>query len=153
MFLFDYSTFNLRMFFLFWEVSLVLEWKNMLTYCVLQCKSSTSDKLQTFRTIFGISCKFLTKNYLHEVTLFVLFWRKISCMLFLHTYICTFGFGIRSKARCFSGFGFGFGLKWKTYFRSFTAEIPWLAWQHFWKTFKHSHLNHDFWKNCWFHKQ
>ena len=37
------------------------------------CKSSTSDKLQTFRTIFGISCKFLTKNYLHEITLFVLF--------------------------------------------------------------------------------
>ena len=37
------------------------------------CKSSTSDKLQAFRTIFGISCKFLTKNYLHEITLFVLF--------------------------------------------------------------------------------
>ena len=36
------------------------------------CKSSTSDKLQTFRTIFGISSKFLTKNYLHEVKLFVL---------------------------------------------------------------------------------
>jgi hypothetical protein len=30
-------------------------------------KSSTSEKLQTFRTIFGISCKFLTKNYLHEI--------------------------------------------------------------------------------------
>jgi len=39
---------------------------------VTNCKSSTSDKLQTFRTIFGISCKFLTKNYLHEITLFVL---------------------------------------------------------------------------------
>ena len=25
-------------------------------------KSSTSDKLQTFKTIFGISCKFLAKN-------------------------------------------------------------------------------------------
>ena len=36
------------------------------------CKSSTSDKLQTFRIIFGISCKFLTKNYLHEIILFVL---------------------------------------------------------------------------------
>ena len=40
---------------------------------VTNCKSSTSDKLQTFRTI---SCKFLTKNY--EITLFVLFWRGIS---------------------------------------------------------------------------
>ena len=26
------------------------------------CKRSTSDKLQTFRTIFGSSCKFQTKN-------------------------------------------------------------------------------------------
>ena len=34
------------------------------------CKSSTSDKLEIFRTIFGISCKFLTKNYLHEIALF-----------------------------------------------------------------------------------
>ena len=33
-------------------------------------KISTSDKLQTFRIIFGISCKFLTKNYLHVITLF-----------------------------------------------------------------------------------
>ena len=31
--------------------------------CAANCKSSTSDKLQTFRNIFGISCKFLTKNY------------------------------------------------------------------------------------------
>ena len=38
----------------------------------INCKSSISDKLQTFRTIFDISCKFLTKNYLHEITLFVL---------------------------------------------------------------------------------
>ena len=37
------------------------------------CKSSTSDKLQTFRIIFGISCKFLNKNYLHEIIFFVLF--------------------------------------------------------------------------------
>ena len=31
----------------------------------------------------------------------------------IFTNICTFGFGfgIRPKARCFSGFGFGFGLK------------------------------------------
>ena len=43
------------------------------------CKSSTPDKLQTFRTIFGISCKYLTKNCFHEVTLFILFWRGISC--------------------------------------------------------------------------
>ena len=42
----------------------------------------------------------------------------------IFTYICTFGFGIRSKARCFSGFGFG--LNWKTYFRSFTGIL------HFW---------------------
>jgi len=34
-------------------------------------KSSTSDKLQTFRTIFGISWKFLTKTYLHGITLFL----------------------------------------------------------------------------------
>ena len=40
------------------------------------------------------------------------------------TYICTFGFGIRPKARCFSSFGFGFGLKRKTYFRSFTGYMP-----------------------------
>ena len=40
--------------------------------CAANCKSSTSDKLQTFRNIFGISCKFLTKNYLHEITRFVL---------------------------------------------------------------------------------
>jgi hypothetical protein len=34
---------------------------------VKNCKSSTSDKLQTFKTIFGISCKLLTirrKNFL-----------------------------------------------------------------------------------------
>jgi hypothetical protein len=36
-------------------------------------KTSTSDKLQTFRTIFGISCKFLTKDYLHEITLLFCF--------------------------------------------------------------------------------
>ena len=38
--------------------------------------------------------------------------------------ICTFGFGfgIRPKARSFSGQIFGFGLKWKTYFRSFTVR-------------------------------
>ena len=40
--------------------------------CATNCKGSTPDKLQTFRTIFGISCKYLTKNYLHEITLFVL---------------------------------------------------------------------------------
>ena len=47
--------------------------------CATNCKSSTPDKLQIFRTIFGISCKYLTKNYLHEIKLFVLFWRGISC--------------------------------------------------------------------------
>jgi hypothetical protein len=41
------------------------------------CKNSTSDKLQTFRAIFDISCKCLTKNYLHEIPLFVL--KGISC--------------------------------------------------------------------------
>ena len=40
--------------------------------CATNCKSSTPDKLQIFRTIFGISCKYLTKNYLHEITHFVL---------------------------------------------------------------------------------
>ena len=41
----------------------------------------------------------------------------------IFTNICTFGFGfgIRPKARYFSGQIFGFGLKWKTYFRSFTG--------------------------------
>ena len=41
------------------------------------CKSSTSDKLQTFKTIYGISCKFLTKKYVHEITRFVL---KVNLM-------------------------------------------------------------------------
>ena len=41
--------------------------------CATNCKSSTPDKLQTFRIIFGIFCKYLTKNCLHEITLFVLF--------------------------------------------------------------------------------
>jgi hypothetical protein len=31
-------------------------------FSVKNCKSSTSDKLQTFKTIFGISYKFLAKN-------------------------------------------------------------------------------------------
>ena len=39
----------------------------------------------------------------------------------IFTYISTFGFGIRPKARCFSGQIFRFGLKWKTYLRSFTC--------------------------------
>ena len=40
----------------------------------------------------------------------------------IFTNICTFGFGfgIRPKARYFSGQIFGFGLKWKTYICSFT---------------------------------
>jgi hypothetical protein len=37
------------------------------------CENFTLDKLQTFRTIFGISRKFVTKNYLHDITLSVLF--------------------------------------------------------------------------------
>ena len=41
--------------------------------CATNCKSSTPDKLQTFRTIFGIYCKFLTKKYIHEITLLALF--------------------------------------------------------------------------------
>ena len=41
--------------------------------CATNCKSSTPDKLQTFRTIFVIFCKYLTKNYLHQITFFVLF--------------------------------------------------------------------------------
>ena len=38
-------------------------------FSVKTCKSSTSDKLQTFIIIFGISCKFLNKNYLNEIKL------------------------------------------------------------------------------------
>ena len=34
------------------------------------CKNSASDKLQTFKTIFGISYKFPNKNYLHEINTF-----------------------------------------------------------------------------------
>ena len=53
---------------------------------VTNCKSSTSDKLQTFRTIFGISCKFLTKTYLHKITLKVKKWQNsgqvvVECLL------------------------------------------------------------------------
>ena len=40
--------------------------------CATNCKSSPPDKVQTFRNIFGISCKYMTKNYLHEITRFVL---------------------------------------------------------------------------------
>ena len=37
-------------------------------FSVKNCKSSTSDKLQTFKTIFGISCKFLDKNSIQMIT-------------------------------------------------------------------------------------
>ena len=40
--------------------------------CATNGKSSTLDKLQIFRTIFGISCKYLTKNYLDNTFCFVL---------------------------------------------------------------------------------
>ena len=40
--------------------------------CATNSNRSTPDKLQTFRTSFGISCKYMTKNYLHEITRFVL---------------------------------------------------------------------------------
>ena len=36
-------------------------------------KSSTLDKLQIFKTIFGIFSKLPTKSYLSEITLFVWF--------------------------------------------------------------------------------
>ena len=44
-------------------------------FSVKNCKTSTPDKVQRIKTIFGISCKLPTKNsiYLHEKTLFVLF--------------------------------------------------------------------------------
>ena len=42
--------------------------------------------------------------------------------IFTYIWIFGFGFGIRPKARCFSGQIFGFGLKWKTYLRSFTVQ-------------------------------
>ena len=36
-------------------------------FSVKNCKSSNSDKLQTFKPIFGISCKFLAqKLYLND---------------------------------------------------------------------------------------
>ena len=67
------------------------------------CKSSPSDKLQTFRTIYGISCKFLTKklftwdntfcfvlkgNLMHEISQNLsgksgeesMIWEKMSCI-------------------------------------------------------------------------
>ena len=36
--------------------------------CATNCKSSTPDKLQLFRTIFGISCKYLTKLFTWDNT-------------------------------------------------------------------------------------
>ena len=37
-------------------------WSKPQRFSVRNCKSSTPDKLQTFKSIFGISCKFLAKN-------------------------------------------------------------------------------------------
>ena len=37
-------------------------------FSVKTCKSSTSDKLQTFKPIFGISCKVLAKNSIQMIT-------------------------------------------------------------------------------------
>jgi hypothetical protein len=37
-------------------------------FSVKNCKSSTSDKLQIFKPIFGISCKFLAKNSIQMIT-------------------------------------------------------------------------------------
>ena len=39
--------------------------------CATNCKSSTPDKLQTFRIIFGISCNFQTQNYIHKITFLI----------------------------------------------------------------------------------
>ena len=47
---------------------------------------------------------------------------KIS-HIFMYIRTFGFGFGIRPKARCFSGQIFGFGLKSNAYFRSFTAIL------------------------------
>ena len=74
---------------------------------------------------FNLNTNIISKNLLTQLlkSLETLNFSKIPPIF---TYICTFGFGfgIRPKARCFSGFGFGFGLKWKTYFRSFTDSYP-----------------------------
>jgi hypothetical protein len=40
-------------------------------FSVKNCKSSTSDKLQAIKTIFGISCKFLAKNSIKNDNLFL----------------------------------------------------------------------------------
>ena len=39
-------------------------------FIVKKWKISTSDKLQTFKTIFGISCKFMAKNSISMITYF-----------------------------------------------------------------------------------
>ena len=39
-------------------------------FSVKNYKSSTSDKLQTFKPIFGFSCKFLAKNSIKNDNLF-----------------------------------------------------------------------------------
>jgi hypothetical protein len=39
-------------------------------FSVKNCKSSTSDKLQKYKTIFGISCKFLSNNSIQMITCF-----------------------------------------------------------------------------------
>ena len=37
---------------------------------IKKCKSSTSDKLQTYKTIFDISSKFLSNNSIQMITCF-----------------------------------------------------------------------------------
>ena len=41
-------------------------------FSVKNCENSTSDKLQTFKPIFGISCKFLAKNSIQMITCYEL---------------------------------------------------------------------------------
>jgi hypothetical protein len=40
------------------------------SFSVKNCNSSTSNKLQTFKIIFVISCKFLAKNSISMITCF-----------------------------------------------------------------------------------
>ena len=96
----------------FW--SLKLTWKNQGTivlilspasnpgskpqrFNVKNCKSSTSDKLPTFKTFFSISCKLLSKNYIYlrkhlffvslgnfgkrnHITFRKIIWEKVYCI-------------------------------------------------------------------------
>ena len=107
---------------------------NSRKYC--QCKLSivTEQISSNVKFFFDLNTKVISKinlnklpklyKKLHTYLLKTLETLNCSKIPPNFTYICTFGFGfgIQPKARCFSGQIFG--LKWKTYFRSFTAVCP-----------------------------